>query len=409
MSATKLPAAEFVDYLLEIGGDLLSYGCPTHRLEEVIRVVGVIQGYRTEAFAVPTGLFVSIDGPGLDAPVLRMIRVKEWSVNLERLALVDRIFNDVAEHKCDLGAARARLREVEKRAPPYPPALFPIASAGAAGAAAIFFQGGWRETLAAGFGGAILGLAGIAAGKNRDLRLLSDFLGGLIAGLLAFIVTRFKPDLSREVVVLSTVIPLVPGMALTTGLDELAHKNLVSGAARLMEAFIVFLSILFGIAMVVGLEQLLHLSAGAIAVREPEGWIAQSIALAVASASFAVLFAVPRNLMWTALVSGAIGWVAIVFGTRYLPGAVAAFVASLALCVVANGFARATNRPAQLFLLPGLVLLVPGSFGFRSLEGFLRGDFLDGAARGFEMFLIGGALVTGILVSNVVLPAKKIL
>ena len=68
-----------------------------------------------------------------------------------------------------------------------------------------------------------------------------------------------------------------------------------------------------------------------------------------------------------------------------------------------------TQRPSQLFLLPGLVLLVPGSFGFLSLERFLRGDFVEGAAKGFEMFLIAGALVTGLLVANVVLPARKIL
>ena len=56
-----------------------------------------------------------------------------------------------------------------------------------------------------------------------------------------------------------------------------------------------------------------------------------------------------------------------------------------------------------------MMLLVPGSFGFLSLEDFLRGDFLNGAAKGFSMLLITGALVTGILLANVLLPAKKLL
>jgi uncharacterized membrane protein YjjB (DUF3815 family) len=95
--------------------------------------------------------------------------------------------------------------------------------------------------------------------------------------------------------------------------------------------------------------------------------------------------------------------------TRYLPGSLAAFAAAASVTLWANSCARVTQRPAQLFLLPGLVLLVPGSFGFLSLEAFLRGEFLGGAAKGFEMFLIAGAIVTGLLLANVILPAKKIL
>jgi uncharacterized membrane protein YjjB (DUF3815 family) len=113
--------------------------------------------------------------------------------------------------------------------------------------------------------------------------------------------------------------------------------------------------------------------------------------------------------VWSAVCSGGLGWVATALGGRHLPGHIAAFGAALAVCVFANGTARVTERPAQLFQLPGIVLLVPGSFGFLSLEDFLRGEFLGGAQRAFEMLLIAGALVTGVLVANVLLPAKKLL
>jgi uncharacterized membrane protein YjjB (DUF3815 family) len=135
----------------------------------------------------------------------------------------------------------------------------------------------------------------------------------------------------------------------------------------------------------------------------------QAVALVAAALAFAVIFAVPRSYIGAAVVSGGIGYIATFFGTRYLPGHVAAFASSLAICLFANGLARVTQRPAQLFQLPGMMLLVPGSFGFLSLEDFLRGDYLNGAAKGFEMLLIAGALVTGVLLANVLLPAKKLL
>ena len=407
--AERLAAPEFADYLMELGGTLLSYGCPTHRLEELIRELARIEGHRAEAFAVPTGLFLTVYGADGETPTFRMDRVKEWAVDLERLALVDGIFNEVAEHRCSLKDARRRLHELEVMPKPYPAVLQWLAPAGAAGAAAIFFRGGIGEVLVAAVGGLLLAVLAFEIRRAPRVRLLSDFLGGLIAAFLAWTVTSFQPDLSREVIVLSVVIVLVPGMALTTGFAELAHKNLVSGGARVFEAFIVFLSIMFGIALVVGIEQTVGVAHATPPVRVGAALPYQAIALLVAALSFAVIFSVPRKYLATAILSAAIAWIATAAGTRYLPGHMAAFGASLTLCLFANACARWTFRPAQVFQLPGMILLVPGSFGFLSLESFLRGEFLGGAAKGFEMVLIAGALVTGLLVANVVLPAKKIL
>jgi uncharacterized membrane protein YjjB (DUF3815 family) len=200
-------------------------------------------------------------------------------------------------------------------------------------------------------------------------------------------------------------------MALTTGLSELVNKNLVSGAAKLMEAMMTFLSIVFGIAVVVALEHLLQLKS-TTATPPPHTdaplWIS-GCALVVASLAFAIIFSVPRKLVPAAMISGAIAWIVTLLSVRYLPGSLSAFTAALTVATYANGVARFTSRPAQIFLVPGLVLLVPGSFGFVSLEDFLRGQFLHGAAKGFDMFLTAGAIVTGLVVANVLLPARKLL
>src|SRR6185436_2129145 len=127
-TAEKLSPTEFADYLLEIGGTLVSYGCPSYRLEEVIRVVAVEEGYTAQAFAIPTGLFLSIAVPGESAPIVRMVRVKEWGTNLDRLVLVDRIFNEVADDRISIAEARRRLVDLDRRAPPYPAVMQWIAA-----------------------------------------------------------------------------------------------------------------------------------------------------------------------------------------------------------------------------------------------------------------------------------------
>jgi len=399
-SEERIPPADLADYVIEIGGTLVAYGCPSYRLEEVIRVVAEIEGYTAQAFAIPTGLFVSITVPGQTTSVFRMIRVKEWGTNLDRLVLVDAIFNDVAADRITIQQARRRLRDLDKHPPPY---------SAVSAAAAVFFRGGALEVLVAGTTGIAVALLASLIGPNLNGRFLVDLAGGLLAALFPWTLVRLGLDLSQEVVVLSAVIVLVPGMTLTTGLAELAQKNLVSGAARLMEAFVAFLSILFGIALAIGIEHMVSTDTTPPPIRQALSLPFQALALVAASLGIAVIFAVPRRYLGAALASGAIGYIATALGTRYLPGYVSAFAAALAVCLFANGLARATDRPAQLYQLPGMMLLVPGSFGFMSLEDFLRGDFLNGAAKGFSMLLIAGALVTGILLANALLPAKKLL
>jgi len=121
-----------------------------------------------------------------------------------------------------------------------------------------------------------------------------------------------------------------------------------------------------------------------------------------------VLLGLRREWLGLALLSDGVVWGASQ-ATRSLPGFHAAFLAAMALSVAANVYARVSKRPSQLFLLPGLLLLVPGAFGFRSLDALLRGDYTAGAVQFADMLLTAGALVMGLLVANVVMPSRKIL
>jgi uncharacterized membrane protein YjjP (DUF1212 family) len=219
----SLSPEELAEYLAEIGGTLVAYGCPAYRLEEVIRAVAALEGWAAEAFAFPTGLFVSIVARGLERPVIRMVRVKDWAVALDRLALIDEIFNDVAEDRLTIRAAIERLRKLKDEREAYPSALRVTATALASAAAAVFFRGGTKEIAVAAGVGALVGIIGWGLRKDPSARFLVELGGGFIAALAAWTITRLRPDISREVLVLSGVITLVPGMTLTTGLAEHAR------------------------------------------------------------------------------------------------------------------------------------------------------------------------------------------
>ncbi len=434
-SARVRSREELADYLLEIGATLAGFGCPSYRLEDVIRLIAAIEGHRADPFALPSGLFLRVTAKDGGGPqVNRMTRVNDWGVDLARLTLVDEVFNDVVARRATIDQARERIREIVKRPAEWSAPLVFVSTAVVSGAAAVFFKGGPLEVLVATLVGAVIAGSRLtlargatpgpmhgdvfdptaASSRRNARRLLSDFLGGLFAASCAWLALRVWPEARPEVIVPAGAIALFPGMTFTTGVAEVAQKNVVAGGARLIEAGVALLLVLFGVALVAG--------AGEVVGAEMPRWLEttsqqglslpwQGLALLASSIGFGALFQVPKRWLWTTFASSATGWIAADVAVHYrLPGHVAAFCAALAVCMLANALARATDRPAQLFQLPGMMLLVPGSFGFLSLSAFLESDHTAlGTQRAFTMALVGAALVIGVLVANVLLPSRKLL
>lgn len=408
---------ELADYLLDIGATLAACGCPSYRVEDVIRAVAEREGQRAEPFALPTGLFLrvtpresSLGDVSARAPeVHRMKRLWPSGVDLGRLAEVDEIFNAVAERELDIHEARVRIRDVVGRAPLYGAGAAFAATVLVSASAAVFFRGRPADVLASSVAGVAVALIALVASRRSVTRLLVDFFAACAATAVAWSAARLSAQVSPEIVVLAGAISLFPGMTFTTGVAEIAQKNLVSGGARFMEALVTLLLLAFGVALAAGVGEVVHVALPTPPPRYVPPLGATVGALVVASAAFGVLFQVPRRFFWSVFASGATGFVVSTAAARALPSHVAAFLSAFAVSALANVLARRTSRPAQVFQLPGMMLLVPGSFGFLSVSDFLRGEVLSGVSRAFTMMLVGAALVLGVLVANALIAPRKLL
>lgn len=392
----------------------MEHGCPTHRLEQVVVMTAELHEVRAEVFAVPTGLWMSLNLPNGEVNT-RMLRVHTWTVDLGALSAADEVFNEVMDRRLSLQAGCDRLAEL--RAARRGPGPWGAALAGlvASASASLLFGGRWLEALAGGvLGGTALAL-GAWLGRNRSTRLLMDFAFGALAGFGSGGVVLLAESLSLPVepkaVLLSGLIVFVPGLTLTAGLSELAHKNLVSGTARLLDAIVVLLLLLSGVAGALAILPPVGASALPHAQLDPLMLLGlQSAAILCAGGGFLALFAVPRG-QWVWVLLGCL----LAFGGERLGStllkhaAAGAFAGTLCLGLYANMLARIRQRPAQVFLVPGLVLLVPGAFGFISFGQLLRGEVAGGVSGVFTTLVVASALVLGLLVANAALPSRKVL
>ena len=180
----------------------------------------------------------------------------------------------------------------------------------------------------------------------------------------------------------------------------------LAGTARLAWAAMIFLSIGLGVGAGHALQRLLP-AAERVADAPPLPEWAFLLAFLLAPLAFAVLFkARKRDLPWV-LLAGWIGFAGARFGASFLGPNLGVSVGALLVGLASNAYARRFNRPASVMQVPGIMLLVPGSFGFRSVSSFLERDVLSGVESAFDMAQIAGALVGGLLFANALLRPRR--
>lgn len=84
-------------------------------------------------------------------------------------------------------------------------------------------------------------------------------------------------------------------------------------------------------------------------------------------------------------------------------------IGALALGIAANLYARFPHRPQQVVLVPAVILLVPGSMGFRGISSLLDRNMMTGIETTFATFVVAMAIVAGLLIANALVSPRRVL
>lgn len=393
-----------VGFILRLGRALHSYGYAAHRLEEALAAVAQQMGVEAQFFSTPTAISVAF-GPQDDQRTY-LIRVEPGDQDLGKLAQVDRVILDVLAGRLNPAEGSGRVEAIVQAPPRYGHLITTLAFGIGSAAAARFLGGGLVEIGVAAVLGLITGLLAVGVtyvpSTGRIFESTAAFAVAFTAAATSVVVV---PN-SVFIPTLAGLIVLIPGFTLTVALTELATRHLASGTARLAAAAVLFLGIIFGVALG-GKVATLLLGAPQIVEAAPLPVWTELVALAIAPFGFALLLkAEPKDWIWVALA----GWLA--YGGARVGGVVlgpelGAFVGALLVGVASNLYALLRDRPSQIPLAPGILLLVPGSIGYRSLASLLDRQVISGVEAAFTMVLTATALVSGLLLANVVIPRRK--
>jgi uncharacterized membrane protein YjjP (DUF1212 family) len=393
-----------IGFVLRIGQALHATGYAAHRIEAVMERVASQLGLQGQFFATPTSIFAAF-GP-LERQRTHLMRVGAADDDLGRLADLDQVVGQVMKGELLPAEGSVRIDKIMTAPPRYSGLLNVLAYGVLSASGARFLGGGGLEIAAAGGIGLMVGLLDRVAAKvaplGRVFVPLAAFLAAFTAGLLA----EWLPGLTVFLVTLAGLIVLLPGWTLTLGMTELATRHLLAGMARLSAAFILLISIVVG--MAVGLKAATFF-VGPIAVGAPvklAGWTLYVALFALPLGAAVLLKVKPRDIPWV-LGSGIIAFLGGQLGARLLGPELGAFFAALFVGLASNVYAWTSDRPTSVTLVPGILLLVPGSIGFRGVASLLDRKTISGVETAFTAVLIAAALTAGILTATVLGPQRR--
>jgi uncharacterized membrane protein YjjP (DUF1212 family) len=395
-----------VSFTLRLGQALHRYGTPAHRLEEQMRLVSQRLGLEARFFSTPTSIFASFGPP--EALQTCLIRVEPGEMDLGRLARLDALADSVIRGELSPEEGEERVDSLLAEPPRYGTPLLLLCWALTAVGGARLFGGGPREMGVAALISLLIGGLDLWTRRQPSTVWVLEPVAALLSSALAVMAASLVGPLSVQIVTLAGLIVLLPGLSLTMALNELATRNLISGTSRLTGAALVFLELGFGVALGTRLTEWFPLPAKLGPVPPLPDWT-EPLALVAMLFGVSVLFrARPRDWGWIAL-TGTLAYAGSRLGSEVLGTQLGAFVGALTVGLVTNVLSRVRNRPAVITLVPAIMLLVPGSIGFRSMESLLARDVLAGVDTAFSMLMVAVALVAGLLFANALVQPRKVL
>jgi uncharacterized membrane protein YjjP (DUF1212 family) len=394
---------------MELGRSLLAVGTPAHRLEEALGMVSARLGIRGEFYSTPTALIATFAGEPF--PRTFLARSEPGEVNLEKLIALDRATTQVIRGELTPAEGASRLGAIMAAPPRYGPVALLGCYGVSSAALACVFGGGWAQIAAAGAIGLAVGALALLLELAPHFGRIFELAAAMAASFLAHAAARLAGELGPISVYHATatgLIILFPGLTLTTAMTELSTRHLVSGTSRLMGAGVVFLKLAFGVALGGRLGATVFGAPAPAELPGVERW-AEAAALLAAALAFTVFFqARPRDAGW--ILCGSLAAIAGARAGNFLLGPeLGPFLGALALTAGSNLYALLLGTPARVVLVPSIVLLVPGSIGFRSVSLLLERDVLAGVNTAFSMVLAAIALAAGVLLANLLVPPRRIL
>ena len=85
--------------------------------------------------------------------------------------------------------------------------------------------------------------------------MVSNIAGGAVAAIASMVFFKLCVGKNLDQIVIGSIIPLVPGVAFTNAIRDIADEHYIAGTVRMIDALLVFFCIAMGVGLVYTIRQ----------------------------------------------------------------------------------------------------------------------------------------------------------
>lgn len=245
----KADQREVLDIAMEAGHILLENGAEIFRVEETIDRICRHFGVESEnAFVLSNGIFLTA-GSDKEKRFARVRHIPVQGAQLHRVAAVNQLSREIEEGKYDLAQIREKLAQI-KVMPGKSNRTKVLMSGMGSASFCLMFGGGLQDCLATFVIGIVL-YSYLLTVRGRVSKIVENIGGGVLITVLGLLFVHMPLGMNLGSIISGGIMPLVPGLAFTNGIRDIADGDYISGTVRMIDAILVFLSIAAGVGFVI--------------------------------------------------------------------------------------------------------------------------------------------------------------
>lgn len=392
----KVP--EKYQFIVALGKALHVYGIPSYKIQSYLTEVAEKQGITGSFMDSPTWInYVFYE----DESSYNYVEcVLPGSLNLGAYSRIAELTNKVIDSKISNSQINEELNIIHAKTKVTNHYQLSLAYAFSAGCFSILIGTNLVSFAFSLLLGAFIYLLVYLTSKSKYLENVFESLSALLVTVICCSLTLIFPNFNLGLTILASIIIFIPGLAITTALEEITSKSLVSGGAKLFDAIILLFKQFFGVSLGLALMTSLVDIDLTYHVSEMPKWTI-FFAIPVLSITLLPIFQVRKKDMFYGVLTGVIAFLMTVLFSGY-GVLVSTFIGTLVVVGMSRVFGLISKTPKTVYLIQGVVMLVPGSKSFMGLSNsFFNPSTTTGSANLFEqvafilMGIIGGLLFAG--------------
>lgn len=388
-------------FIIQLGRALHKYGVPSFRIQEYLKEVANEQKIKGDFMDLPTWVnyvFYEED----DQQTYNYVRNTDpGSIDLGGLSRSVAVTEQFLANEISVSEARQALVKLEKRPSSYPQWIQVLTYGVSSASFVVLMQSNWLAVVVAFFIGLIVGVVALFSQRSAYLNSALESIAAFVATILTGICYYFFPQINLTLNIIAAIIVFVPGLSITTAIEEITSKSLVSGTAKLFDALISLFKQFFGVML--GLALLIHFvdMPTMQEVQPLPGWCSWLV-LPIFLMSLMPVFNVRRKDIWGSVI---IGFISFSLMITLEPGGLmmSTFLGAISVVIISNLLKKVTGAPRLVFSTLGIIMLVPGSRAFIGLtSAFEMSSTAQSASNVGEqvvyalMGIIGGLIFSGV-------------